>query len=127
LKENLGHQKDTLLHRISGSGHFLKRFMSGGNQYFDVGNSLTIKSTETFCYHQKLSHGKVLKFCCCLKSAVTDENEPTKISEVHAGARLNGINHNLQLEYTKLPTYTSHITSEWQFKHCIINISNAPY
>ncbi|GET03519.1 crinkler (CRN) family protein, putative [Rhizophagus clarus] len=76
----------------------------------------------------------------CLKSAVIGENEPTKISEVHAGAYLNGdlefINHNLQLEFAKHRTDTKSeniIASSWnvecnnsfidvrQFKHCIIN------
>ncbi|CAB5162682.1 unnamed protein product [Rhizophagus irregularis] len=76
----------------------------------------------------------------CIKSAVIEENESTSISEVHAGARLNGDiqfkNHNLQLEVAKHHTDTRSktlIASEWnvdcynstvdirKFKHCIIN------
>ncbi|RGB22757.1 hypothetical protein C1646_775582 [Rhizophagus diaphanus] len=80
----------------------------------------------------------------CLKSTILDENEPTTISEVHAGAFLNGdlqfINHHLQLEYAKHRTDTRSdniSTSNWnvecsnsivnvrQFKHCIINSPGA--
>ncbi|UZO18349.1 uncharacterized protein OCT59_009664 [Rhizophagus irregularis] len=80
----------------------------------------------------------------CLKSTILDENEPTTISEVHAGALLNGdlqfINHHLQLEYAKHRTDTRSekiSTRSWnvecnksivnvrQFKHCIINSPGA--
>src|SRR5205814_5630690 len=80
----------------------------------------------------------------CLKSAVIGENELTTISEVHAGARLNGDftfrNHNLQLEFAQKQTETnSENCSSWnikcnssvvdirQFKHCIINKTNSQY
>ncbi|RHZ79917.1 hypothetical protein Glove_140g108 [Diversispora epigaea] len=82
----------------------------------------------------------------CIKSAVIEENELTKISEVHSGARLNGDiqfkNHNLQLEIAKHYTDTkskSHTAKKWnvncynstvdvqQFKHCIINAPSSPY
>ena len=82
----------------------------------------------------------------CLKSAVIEENEPTTISEVHAGARLNGdvqfINHNLHLQFAKHQTDTNsenNPASEWnvecnntivdvqKFKHCIINAPSSPY
>ncbi|CAB5353877.1 unnamed protein product [Rhizophagus irregularis] len=82
----------------------------------------------------------------CIKSAVIEENETTSISEVHAGARLNGDiqfkNHNLQLEVAKHHTDTRSKTltaSEWnvdcynstvdvrKFKHCIINAPASPY
>ena len=77
-----------------------------------------------------------------------EENEPTTISEVHAGARLNGdiqfINHSLHLQFAKHQTDTNsenNPTNEWnvecknadiiidvrQFKHCIINTVNSPY
>jgi hypothetical protein len=76
----------------------------------------------------------------CLKSNMIDENEPTKISEVHAGAYLNGdlefINHNLQLEYAihRTDTKSENIFARsWnvecnnsiidvrKFRHCIVN------
>ncbi|CAG8691070.1 16884_t:CDS:2, partial [Racocetra fulgida] len=82
----------------------------------------------------------------CIKSAVIEEDELTTISEVHAGARLNGDiqfkNHNLQLEVAKRHTDTRSKTltgNEWdvdcynstvdvrQFKHCIINAPASPY
>ncbi|CAG8631175.1 3956_t:CDS:2, partial [Ambispora gerdemannii] len=82
----------------------------------------------------------------CIKSAVIEEDELTKISEVHAGARLNGDiqfkNHNLRLEIAKHHTDTKskgHTASEWnvdcynstvdvrEFKHCIINAPASPY
>ncbi|RIB13229.1 hypothetical protein C2G38_2198446 [Gigaspora rosea] len=82
----------------------------------------------------------------CIKSAVIEEDELTTISEVHAGARLNGDiqfkNHNLQLEVAKHRTDTRSKTltaSEWnvdcynstvdvrQFKHCIINAPASSY
>ncbi|KAF0465052.1 putative crinkler family protein [Gigaspora margarita] len=82
----------------------------------------------------------------CIKSAVIEEDEPTSISEVHAGARLNGDiqfkNHNLQLEVAKHHTDTRSKTltaSGWnivcynstvdvrKFKHCIINAPASPY
>ncbi|GES74357.1 crinkler (CRN) family protein, putative [Rhizophagus clarus] len=85
-------------------------------------------------------------FFRCLKSAVIEENEPTTISEVHAGARLNGdvkfINHKLHLQFTKHQTDTNsenNPASEWnvkcndtivdvqEFKHCIINAPSSPY
>ena len=82
----------------------------------------------------------------CIKSAVIEEDELTTISEVHAGARLNGDiqfkNHNLQLEIARHQTDTKSknlTASEWnvdcsnstvdvhQFKHCIINAPSSPY
>jgi hypothetical protein len=47
----------------------------------------------------------------CLKSAVIRDNEPTTISGIHTGARLNGdiefINHNLKFEFTQSKTDTN--------------------
>ncbi|CAG8606483.1 11470_t:CDS:2, partial [Dentiscutata heterogama] len=82
----------------------------------------------------------------CIKSAVIEDNELIMISDVHAGARLNGDiqfkNLNLRLEIAKHHTNTkskSLTTSEWnvdccnstvdvrQFKHCIINAPASPY
>ncbi|CAI2189932.1 16769_t:CDS:2 [Funneliformis geosporum] len=82
----------------------------------------------------------------CIMSAVIEEDELTTISEIHAGARLNGDiqfkNHNLRLEIAKHHTDTkskSLTASEWsvdcynstvdvrQFKHCIINAPASPY
>jgi hypothetical protein len=82
----------------------------------------------------------------CLKSAVIEEDEPTTISEIHAGARLNGdiqfINHSLHLQFAEHQADTNSEnkpTSEWnvkckntivdvrKFKHCIINATNSPY
>ncbi|CAG8693137.1 4128_t:CDS:2, partial [Funneliformis caledonium] len=82
----------------------------------------------------------------CIKSTVIEEDELINISEVHAGARLNGDiqfkNHNLQLEIAKHHTDTNsknHTANEWnvecynstvdvrKFKHCIINAPASPY
>ncbi|CAG8593258.1 11021_t:CDS:2, partial [Acaulospora morrowiae] len=81
-----------------------------------------------------------------LEFTVIEEDELVTISDVHAGARLNGDmqfkNHNLQLEIAKhyTDTRSKNITaSEWnvdcsnstvdvrQFKHCIINAPASPY
>ncbi|CAB4417333.1 unnamed protein product [Rhizophagus irregularis] len=100
--------------------------------------SLQAKSWQSF--------EKIFASFRCIKSAVIEENESTSISEVHAGARLNGDiqfkNHNLQLEVAKHHTDTrskTHTASEWnvdcynstvdvrKFKHCIINAPASPY
>ncbi|CAG8563497.1 17546_t:CDS:2, partial [Acaulospora morrowiae] len=81
-------------------------------------------------------------------SALIEDDEPTLISEIHAGARLNGdiqfINHSLHLQFTEHQTDTNsenNPTSEWnveckntntivnvqKFKHCIINATNSLY
>ncbi|CAG8594613.1 12684_t:CDS:2, partial [Acaulospora morrowiae] len=76
---------------------------------------------------------------------VIEEDELTTISEVHAGARLNGDvqfkNHNMQLEIARKQTDTKseNLTArEWnvdcyhstvdvrRFKHCIINTPSSP-
>ncbi|CAG8696086.1 10260_t:CDS:2, partial [Racocetra fulgida] len=100
--------------------------------------SLQAKSWQSF--------EKLVASFRCIKSAVIEEDEPTSISEVHAGARLNGDiqfkNHNLQLEVAKHHTDTRSKTltaREWnvvcynstvdvrKFKHCIINAPASPY
>ncbi|RHZ82069.1 hypothetical protein Glove_114g37 [Diversispora epigaea] len=82
----------------------------------------------------------------CIKSDIIEEDEPTTMSEVHAGARLNGDiqfkNHNLEFQVATHQTDTNsenHTASKWdvecqdsavdvrQFKHCIINASSSPY
>ncbi|CAG8593794.1 1111_t:CDS:1, partial [Acaulospora morrowiae] len=79
-------------------------------------------------------------------SAVIEEGELIKISDIHAGARLNDDiqfkNHSLQLEVAKhhIDTRSKNLTtSEWkvdcyhstvdvrQFKHCIISAPASPY
>ena len=77
----------------------------------------------------------------CLKSRVIKEGELTTISEVHAGACLNGdikfINHHLELgiasnqEPTDSNNSNSNIKCEhatiniWKGRHCIINCMSA--
>ncbi|KAG0380321.1 hypothetical protein BGX24_008999 [Mortierella sp. AD032] len=83
-------------------------------------------------------------FRCLLKSRMLDEGEPTTISAIHAGARLNGnisfINHHLKLDLsshqvdTKSTTYRHHSTLRCENdevdirngEHCIINARSAP-
>ncbi|RHZ90174.1 hypothetical protein Glove_5g80 [Diversispora epigaea] len=92
------------------------------------------------------SFGKFVASFRCVKSAVIEEDELITISEVHAGARLNGDiqfkNHNLQLKVAKHNTDTkskSLTTSKWnvncydstidvqKFQHCIINAPASPH
>ncbi|CAG8447929.1 3563_t:CDS:2, partial [Gigaspora rosea] len=101
-------------------------------------SSLQVKSWQSF--------EKFVASFRCIKSAVIEEDELTTISEVHAGARLNGDikfkNHNLQLEIARHQTDTkskNHSGSIWnvdcynstidvrRFKHCIINAPSSPY
>ncbi|KAF0345698.1 putative crinkler family protein [Gigaspora margarita] len=101
-------------------------------------SSLQVKSWQSF--------EKFVASFRCIKSAVIEEDELTTISEVHAGARLNGDikfkNHNLQLEVARHQTDTkskNHNGSVWdvdcynstidvrRFKHCIVNAPNSPY
>ncbi|CAG8617382.1 8244_t:CDS:1 [Ambispora gerdemannii] len=103
----------------------------------DPVSSLQAKSWQSF--------EKFVASFRCVKSAVIEEDELTTISEVHAGARLNGDiqfkNHNLQLEIARNQTDTKseNLTArEWnvdcyhstvdvrRFKHCIINAPSSP-
>jgi hypothetical protein len=69
----------------------------------------------------------------CIKSAVIEEFELTSISEVHAGARLNGDvqfkNYNLQLEIAEHHADTKSTANKCvrHFRHCIINAPASPY
>ncbi|CAG8798498.1 41596_t:CDS:2, partial [Gigaspora margarita] len=101
-------------------------------------SSLQVKSWQSF--------EKFVSSFRCIKSAVIEEDEITTISEVHAGARLNGDvkfkNHNLQLEIARHQTDTkskNHSRSVWnvdcynstidvrRFKHCIVNAPSSLY
>ncbi|RHZ72723.1 hypothetical protein Glove_240g37 [Diversispora epigaea] len=92
------------------------------------------------------SFEKFVALIRCIKSSIIKEDELTTMSEIHAGARLNGDiqfkNHNLRLEVAKHQTNTNsenYTASIWnvecqnstidvrQFRHCIVNAPSSPH